>query len=173
MLIGYIFNDTENEQANRLKEFGCQTVDASLTPIKNRLAAGDTLVVTHLGALDMKPDELSAFILYLLSRKRADLLSLDDKLDTRGPFREYLVATLSAIARAGSAVAIERRMRGTRRAKASGKKLGRPFKMTVARFKRAQDFIRKGELNARSARILMGISKTTYYRWKKQILDNK
>lgn len=120
----------------------------------------------------MKPDELSAFILYLLNRKHADLLSLDDKLDTRGPFREYLAVTLAAIARAGAAVAIERRVRGARRAKASGKKLGRPFKMTPDRFKRAQNLIHKGTLTARSARLLMGISKTTYYRWKKQMVDN-
>lgn len=161
MLIGYI----RNEEEKRLRAAGCQVILADLPTAMARLAPGDTLVVTRLDRLDMTTSQLVTLLHELSSKKRAHLRSLADNLDTAGPYGSFLSDLLARMAQADTAVKRERRLRGVKAAQ--GKQTGRPPVLSDERFQRALYLIKRKEITPSAAISLLGVSKTTFYRWRK------
>lgn len=165
MLLGYIRED-DGSQHRRLLAAGCKVVAEDLQYILKRLAPDDTLVVTSLDRLDLTAVEFFALLEEIMARKRADFRSLEERLDTAGPFREYMVSLLSAAKRAQVVIKNERRRRGI--LKAAGKQTGRPRKMTKQKFLRAQKMVDAGRATASDVIAMLGVSRYTYYYWRKR-----
>lgn len=161
MLIGYI----RNEEEKRLRAAGCQFVTPDLSAALARLVPGDTLVITRLDRLDMTSEQLLAFLHELFSKKRASLRSLEDSLDTSGPYGSFLSDLLGRITQADAAVKRERKLRGVKAAQ--GKQTGRPPVLSEERIRRALYLIARKEITASAAINLLGVSKSTFYRWRK------
>jgi DNA invertase Pin-like site-specific DNA recombinase len=171
MLLGLIRDDENGEQRRRLAAVGCRVIEDSLPAAQNRLAPGDTLVVTSLDRLDLNSEETFSFLHTLLLNKRADLRALDNKLDTGGPCRDHLLAWLNGVYKTSVVVKKERRLRGAKAARRSSARKGRPAVLQKERFLRAYRLVEKGEVTERGAIMLLGVSKSTYYRHKKQYLN--
>lgn len=170
MLVGLTRED-DGTQRKRLLEHGCRVIEDNFTGALNRLASGDTLVVTSLDRLALKTAEFYPFLRDLLGKRRADLRALDERFDTGGPFHEHLLTLFVAIDKADSAFAAEKRRKFIAKLKTYGKQGGRPPRLSRERFLRGYHLVKTKQVNERSLIFLFGVSRATYYRWKKKVLS--
>jgi DNA invertase Pin-like site-specific DNA recombinase len=120
---------------------------------------GDVLIVTKLDRLARSTRDLHN-ILGELKEKGADLVVLDQQIDTSTPAGAMFFTMLAAVSQFETELRAERVREGTARAKAQGKYLGRPKKIDDARLVAAYD-----ELQCVSAVCRQeGVSRNTVYR---------
>ena len=124
---------------------------------------GDVLVITKLDRLARSMFDLQS-IVATLERKKADLVVLDQKIDTTTPTGRLTFHLLGAVAEFERDLINERRNEGMQRAKEKGVQFGRKPKLSESQILELQAADRAGE----SLKELMqrfGISKATFYRY--------
>ena len=179
MKIGYArvssLGQSLDTQIEKLKAAGCEKIfqeKKSGASTRKREAAnaalefcreGDVLVITKLDRLARSMFDLQS-IVATLERKKADLVVLDQKIDTTTPTGRLTFHLLGAVAEFERDLINERRNEGTQRAKEKGVRFGRKPKLSENQIAELLAADRAGE----SSKELMqrfGISKATFYRY--------
>ena len=118
------------EQVFREVASGAKTDRAQLRRALDQLAAGDVLMVTRLDRLARSTLDL-LHTLKVVADKGAGFRSLADAwADTTTPHGRLMLTVLGGLAEFERELIRTRTGEGRRRAKAQGKSLGRPFKLT-------------------------------------------
>lgn len=178
MNIGYArvssLGQSLDTQIEKLQAFGCEKIfqeKKSGASTGKRVAVnealefcreGDVLVITKLDRLARSMFDLQD-IVQTLERKKADLVVLDQKIDTTTPTGRLTFHLLGAVAEFERDLINERRNEGMEQARKRGVRFGRKPKLSDAHIEELRKAHRAGEgrveLMAR-----FGISKTTFYR---------
>ena len=131
---------------------GAKTDRSQLRRALDQLAAGDVLVVTRLDRLARSTRDLLNTLATITDRK-AGFRSLGDAwADTTTAHGRLMLTVLGGLAEFERELIRARTGEGRARAKANGKSLGRPFKMTTHQRKEALARRENGELLAEIAR---------------------
>ena len=173
MLIGYKRDDKGDRQLDALRKEGCERVLDDLDECLRLLAPGDTLVVTNLHRIDIRRSGIYDFLEKVIVEKKASIRSIADDLDTSGPVREILAALLVAISKNDKILKVERMGRGAATLSKLGNREGRKPTMTKSRMLHISSIVAYGGMNVSDAIKLAGVSKTTYYRWRKRLTSGK
>ncbi len=120
------------------------------------------LVITKLDRLARSMFDLQG-IVQTLERKKADLVVLDQKIDTTTPTGRLTFHLLGAVAEFERDLINERRNEGMERAKQKGVRFGRKPKLTDLEIEELRAAHRAGE-EPKALMERFGISKTTFYR---------
>lgn len=105
----------------------------------NRLEGGDTLVVLKIDRLGRDCLDIQSTI-KALTERRVKVISLDlGGMDVTSSLGSFMMTMLAAVAQMERDRIKERTGDGLRRAKAQGKKLGRPFKTNLSQIKAERD----------------------------------
>ena len=141
-----------------------------------RLRKGDTLVVKSIDRLGRNYDEIIEQWRYITKEKGAGIVVLDmPLLDTRQSrdltgtlIADIVLQLLSYVAQTEREAIRQRQAEGIAAAKARGVHFGaRPMKRPACFDQYARAY-RAGEISARAAARLLGISHTTFLRWEKE-----
>src|SRR5881296_1794708 len=100
--------------------------------------------------------------LELFRHLNVEFISLREQIDTGSPLGQAVFTIIAAIAQLERSLIAERVRAGLRRARAEGKRLGRP--PLQVDFGRLENLIRR-KLSVRSAAKELGISPSSYLRW--------
>ena len=131
---------------------GAKTDRAQLRRVLGQLRAGDVLIVTRLDRLARSTRDLLN-TLATIADSKAGFRSLGDAwADTTTAHGRLMLTVLGGLAEFERELIRARTGEGRARAKASGKSLGRPFKMTTHQRKEALARREKGELLTEIAR---------------------
>lgn len=164
MNIGYA---RSKEEAQRLLDGGCQQVEQDLTAALRRLQPDYVLVVTSVLVFDLPLIDILKLLQEILRKKRAGLRSLDDKIDTTGPFRMYTADLLSVLLQADAVRRYNRKRIGARAAR--GKQTGPSKHVNIDTFRLAQELVERNEITVVDACSILSIERTTYYRWARRL----
>lgn len=178
MNIGYArvssLGQSLDTQIEKLSSFGCEKIfqeKRSGATTGKRVAVnealefcreGDVLVITKLDRLARSMFDLQG-IVQTLERKKADLVVLDQKIDTTTPTGRLTFHLLGAVAEFERDLINERRNEGMEQARKRGVQFGRKPKLSESKIEELRQVHRAGE----EPKILMerfGVSKTTFYR---------
>ncbi len=178
MNIGYArvssLGQSLDTQIEKLQAFGCEKIfrekkSAASTgkreAVKEALEfcrEGDVLVITKLDRLARSMFDLQG-IVQTLERKKADLVVLDQKIDTTTSTGRLTFHLLGAVAEFERDLINERRNEGMERARQKGVRFGRKPKLSDLEIEELRAAHRAGE----EPKVLMerfGLSKTTFYR---------
>ncbi len=178
MNIGYVrvssLGQSLDTQIEKLQAFGCEKIfrekaSAASTgrrePVKEALEfcrEGVVLVITKLDRLARSMFDLQG-IVQPLERKKADLVILDQKIDTTTPTGRLTFHLLGAVAEFERELINERRNEGMERAKEKGVRFGRKPKLTDERIEELRAAYGAGE-QRNDLMKRFGISKATFYR---------
>jgi DNA invertase Pin-like site-specific DNA recombinase len=131
---------------------GAKTGRSQLRRALDQLDAGDVLIVTRLGHLARSTRDLLNTLATITDRK-AGFRSLGDAwADTTTAHGRLMLTVLGGLAEFERELIRARTGEGRARAKARGKSLGRPFKMTTHQRKEALARLESGELLTEIAR---------------------
>ena len=141
MLLGYARVSTEEQhleqQVKALRAFGCEEIKSEkasgrtmdrpeLTALLNYARAGDTVVVDKLDRFSRNFTDI-VLLANKMKEKGVGFKSLsEDWADTTGPANELIFRIFAGIAEFERERISERTVAGLERAKAQGKRLGRP-----------------------------------------------
>ncbi len=140
---GQVFRETAS---------GAKTDRAQLRQVLGQLAAGDVLMVTRLDRLARSTRDLLNTLATVADRK-AGFRSLGDTwADTTTAHGRLMLTVLGGLAEFERELIRARTGEGRARAKANGKSLGRPFKVTAHQRKEALARRESGELLTKIAR---------------------
>lgn len=166
MKIGYARVSTKDQsldaQIDALKKAGCEEIYAEKasgskddrTELKACLRAlreGDTLVVWKLDRFGRTLRTLIEQVTELGERGIA-FESLTEKLDTSSAGGKLMFHVFASLAEFERSLTIERVQNGLASAKARGKRIGRPQKLTTAQKKQIADLLENGHTGAEVAR---------------------
>lgn len=180
MKIGYARVSTSGQtldaQLDQLRAIGCDPIfketmsgargdRPEMRKALDALSEGDVLIITRLDRLARSTRDLLD-IVHTIETRGAKLNALADSwADTTTPTGKLILTVLGGLAEFERSLIAERTAEGRQRAKAAGRRLGRPPKLT--RFQR--DAVHKmrssGKDNAEIARIV-GVSRSTISRVK-------
>lgn len=179
-MIGYARVSTAGQtldaQREQLAGAGCSTIfEETISGAKSKrpelhraldqLVSGDVLLVTRLDRLARSTRDLLD-IVHTIETKGAQLKSLSDAwADTTTPTGKLILTVLGGLAEFERSLIVERTSEGRARARAAGKRLGRPHKLTPYQRAQAVKMRADGQDNAEIARIL-GVSRSTISRIK-------
>lgn len=179
MKIGYArvssLGQSLDTQKEKLETFGCEKIfreKRSGASTSKREAVnealefcreGDVLVITKLDRLARSMFDLQN-IVATLERKKADLVVLDQKIDTTTPTGRLTFHLLGAVAEFERDLINERRNEGMQRAKEKGVQFGRKPKLSDSQVQELRVADRAGE-RPKDLMQRYGISKATFYRY--------
>lgn len=128
------------------------------------LREGDTLHVESISRLARSTRDLLS-IVDQLTAKGVNFVSHKEAIDTTTPQGRFVLTIFGALAELERETTLQRAQEGIQAAQAAGKRFGRPpvpkppkFDSTVSRW-------RAGEITASEAYRLLGLSKSTFYRF--------
>jgi len=128
--------------------------------------AGDVLVATRLDRLARSVTQLVSMG-ELLARKGVELVILDQQIDTTIPYRKLLFHLLAAVAEFELGVRNDAIIAGMAHARASGKHIGRPYKISNDVLARIRDLAGDGYSKAEIARRVKLDRSTIYRVWER------
>jgi DNA invertase Pin-like site-specific DNA recombinase len=143
-------------------QLGSRDDRPNLAALLGRLQPGDELVVWRLDRLGRSMRHLLDTVEELRQRG-VGFRSLTEDIDTVSPTGEFVFRILAALAQFERGLTDQRRSDGIAAAKARGKRLGRPDKLTGERLAAARAMIAAGRPIAEVARVLE-VSRMTLYR---------
>jgi DNA invertase Pin-like site-specific DNA recombinase len=144
------------------RQSGARDDRPELARCLERLQAGDTLVVWRLDRLGRSMRHLLATV-EDLGRRGVGFQSLTEHLETESPTGRLVFHVLAALAEFERDITAQRRQAGIAAARARGKHLGRPVKLTSAQLEVAADLLATGRSRSEVARVL-GVDRSTLYR---------
>ena len=176
-IVGYARVSTVGQsldvQLSKLQAYGCDPIFSdkhtgttadrpSLKECRNYLRKGDSLVITKMDRLARSTFHLTQ-IAEELKVKGADLVVLDQNIDTSTPTGKLLFNMLASIAEFETEIRRERQLEGIEKAKEKGVQFGRKAKLTdnevqELRKKRADGVLIKDLMSC------YGLSKASVYR---------
>ena len=176
-IVGYARVSTVGQsldvQLSKLRAYGCDPIFSdkhtgttadrpSLKECRNYLRKGDSLVITKMDRLARSTFHLTQ-IAEELKVKGADLVVLDQNIDTSTPTGKLLFNMLASIAEFETEIRRERQLEGIEKAKEKGVQFGRKAKLTdnevqELRKKRADGVLIKDLMSC------YGLSKASVYR---------
>lgn len=122
---------------------GVSKTRPALTRCLKSLRRGDCLVIWKLDRLGRSLIDLLKRIEWL-EAEGIGLRSLTEHIDTQSPVGRMLIAVLGSVAQFERDLIIERTRAGMMRAKAQGKQVGQPLKMTDKRKAEVERMIKAG-----------------------------
>lgn len=177
MIIGYARTSTTDQrfgleaQVDELKSAGCEKVfneqvssvgkRQRLDEIMEFVRDGDVLVITKLDRLARSVKHLWKIVDFLQS-KGVNLRILNIALDTSTATGKLMLSLLGAVGEFEREIMLERQREGIAKAKASGKKFGRPSTVQA----KADEIIALRELGLGASEVArrVGISRASVYR---------
>ncbi len=197
-IYGYIRVSTISQRDDRqwlaMEDFGipkeCIFVDRqsgkdfdrpAYSEMMERLNPGDTLVVKSLDRLGRNYDEMTRQLDIITKEKEAAIVVIDlPLLDTRNKYGDDLTAKLisnlviqvfSYVAETERNMNHQRTMEGLAAARARGVQLGRKPMKKPAGYKGIRERWKAGEVSARKAAEILGVSTPTFLKWVKKPID--
>lgn len=186
MKIGYIrvsdFEQTQDLQIDALSTANCDVIYADhgvsgsivkrkgLTDVFAALKKGDTLVVWKLDRLGRSTIHL-LLMLDELRKKGIDFVALTQGIDTTTSIGRMLFGQLAVFAEFEREQIRERTKAGMAAAKARGKHIGRPRKLTAAQVESATRLIKSHKQNLKSMSKILNVSSLTLSRAMARDLD--
>jgi DNA invertase Pin-like site-specific DNA recombinase len=182
-LIGYarVFTggQTIDQQVAALREAGCSHVFADslsgrhagrpeLQACLDALRPGDTLVVLRLDGLGRSLQDLISTVVDL-RRRGAGFRSLHEALDTTTPGGRLVFHVFAALAEFIRELIVEGTHEGLTAARARGVRLGRPQAMNAEQIGHARDLLARPENTVSSIARLLGVSRSTIYKYVPEI----
>jgi len=176
MLVGYARTSTKDQvldlQLDALKDAGCERVFTDqlsgakrdrpgLEQVLDFVREGDQLVIWKLDRLGRSIKDLLE-IAETLEKKKVELKSLTDNIDTSTPMARFFFHMMGALAQMERELAQERVKAGLEAARRRGRTGGRPKKLTEERMERAQTLLAAGFSVPHVAKQL-GIGASTLY----------
>jgi len=161
MYVGYARVSTKDQnlesQLSALKEAGCEEVyggkwsglstenDTALAQMIKFIRKGDTVVVTRLDRLGRSLRQIITVIDDIVD-KGATLKSLDGVINTadNSPMSKAMINLLGVFAQLERDLIAERTLEGQQRAKAAGKHVGRPPKLSPDQVKKIRKALKQG-----------------------------
>jgi len=133
---------------------------SEFSKLLNQIRDGETLVVTKLDRLGRDVVDILTTIRYLTSRNIEVIVLQLGKFDLTSTAGKLLLTMLMAVAEMERDILVERTKMGLLRAKAEGKKLGRPKKTNTQQRKEIIQKLEEGKSVSEVARIY-GISRAS------------
>jgi len=130
----------------------CATQRPEFSNLLTRIRSGETLVVSKLDRLGRDAVDVMQTIRLLSDRKVKVVVIQLGNTDLTSPPGKMLLTMLAAVAEMERDLLVERTQAGLQRAKAQGKKLGRPAKTTDTQRKSIRDDLKKGVSVSQMAR---------------------
>jgi DNA invertase Pin-like site-specific DNA recombinase len=144
------------------KQSARTAVRPELDRVLDHLREGDALVVTRLSRLSRSVKDLIA-VTELIRQRGADLVSLQEGIDTTNSAGRLYFHILAAIAEFQVDLIRENTREGLKSARARGRLGGRPRKLSPAKIRVAQELYDKKEKTVREIAKELGVSATTVY----------
>jgi len=198
MEYGYIRVSTreqnEDRQVSALREFGIPDRRMVIEKqsgrdfnrplyraLVRRLREGDVLVVKSIDRLGRDYEEILEQWKFLTKEKRADIVVLDmPLLDTRTGrdltgrlIADIVLELLSYVAQTEREFIRQRQAEGIDAARARGVRLGRPPMERPENWEEVFRMYRAFEINGEQAAVMLGVSHTTFFRWKNRELQKE
>lgn len=179
MLVGYARVSTEEQnldlQLDALKQAGCENffqdemsgANSHRPGLSEALAfmrPGNTLVVWRLDRLGRSLKDLLQQI-EELQQRGIQFRSLHESIDTTSPGGKFQFHVFSALAEFERDLIRERTMAGLRAARSRGRLGGRRKEMTAEKVKLAARLMKDPNVSAQEICQMLGISRTTLYRY--------
>ena len=176
-IVGYARVSTVGQsldvQLSKLQAYGCDPIFSdkhtgttadrpSLKECRNYLRKGDSLVITKMDRLARSTFHLTQ-IAEELKVKGADLVVLDQNIDTSTPTGKLLFNMLASIAEFETEIRRERQLEGIEKAKEKGVQFGRKAKLSDGEVKEMRQKRSDGVL-IKELMSSYGISKASVYR---------
>lgn len=183
MLIGYARVSTLDQnldtQSDELKNFGCKKIfggkhsgvssanEDALAEMIDYIRDGDTVVVTRLDRLGRSLKSIIGAV-ESIAAKDAKLKSLDGAVDTTSdsPMAKAMVNLIATFAQLERDLIAERTAEGQARAKAAGKHVGRPTKLSEDDIRNIKKALSRGTSVSKLAR-KYEVSRPTISKFKK------
>lgn len=182
-IVGYARVSTVGQnieaQVEELKKAGCSLIYEEKVSGKNTereelrkllksLEKGDTLIVTSFSRFARNTKDLLGMVKELESNGVA-FRSLKEDISTKGATGKLMLTLLGAFATFERELMLEKQRDGINYAKEQGKYKGKARTIFVDdTMKRLFERVEKGELKAKEALKLSGVSQGTYYKLKKE-----
>lgn len=118
------------------------------------------------GAADRLCDHLRDFLdlWHRMEQLGADLVILEENLDSRSPAGRQSIQTLESFARLEFSYHSQRKKAGIRAARQKGRRIGRPPAAVPADFRSICQAWSKGEISGQEAARLSGLGSTSFYK---------
>ena len=160
-------------QLSKLQAFGCDPIFSdkhtgttadrpSLKECRNYLRKGDSLIITKMDRLARSTFHLTQ-IAEELKVKGADLVVLDQNIDTTTPTGKLLFNMLASIAEFETEIRRERQLEGIEKAKEKGVQFGRKAKLSDDEVQELREKRADGVL-IKDLMVEFGLSKASVYR---------
>lgn len=143
------------------KQSGAKRDRKELNRVLDQLRDGDSLVVYRLDRLARSTRDMLE-ISDLINAKGANLVSVNDMIDTRTPGGKCVFTIMSAISQMERELLVQRTKDGLAAAKERGAEFGRPKKMTPELIRQVQ-LANDDNVPMRDTCAMLSISKSTYY----------
>ena len=157
------------------KESGKNLNRAGYQALKNAmLRSGDTLIVKSLDRLSRNKNDIKNELQYFKDNNiRLKVIDLPTTMMSLPEGQEWvfdmvnniLIEVLGTIAEQERQTIRKRQQEGIEAAKAKGKHLGRPKAIKPDNYDDIISCWRSGEITARQAMAMLGVSKSVFYRW--------
>ena len=135
--------------------------------LMTQLRPGDSIMVTGIDRLGRSTKDLSS-LLEVLHEKQVDLIVLGYDFDTRTSQGRMIFNFMAMIAENERMRNMERIQQGLEAARANGKRVGRPSKLTAQQIERINEIYSKRSLTVKEICIMYNISKVTMYKYLKE-----
>lgn len=133
-----------------------------LLKLKNKLRAGDVVVIESLSRLGRSTKDLLNLI-EEWNMQEIKLISLKENIDTTTPTGKLLITVLSAISQFERDITVQRTNEGLKAARARGRKGGRP-KANIKQVEKAIKLYNAQVHSIKEIAAITGISQATLYR---------
>lgn len=143
------------------KQSGAKRHRAELNRVLDLLRDGDSLVVYRLDRLARSTRDMLE-IADLINAKGANLISINDMIDTRSPGGKCTFTILAAVSQMERELLISRTMHGQAAARERGVEFGRPKKLTPQLVKQVR-LAYEDKVPMKDTCAMLSISKSTYY----------
>lgn len=182
MLVGYARVSTQDQQValqeDALHQVGCEqifidTVSSrqverpGLSDAFKVLRSGDTLVVWKLDRLGRSLSHLVS-VINTLQQQGIHFRSLQENIDTTSGVGKLVFHLFAALAEFEHDLICERTQAGLEAARARGRLGGRPKSLNTKEIAQAKALYNAKELSVKDICALLGIGKTTFYRYLNQ-----
>ncbi len=139
-----------------------------LNKLKLEVIKGDTIYVESISRLGRNVDDLRSLVEYF-REKEVTVHFIKEGFSTSGTMYKFLLTILGAVAEMERELIVERVREGITKAQThgtrSGKPIGRPLRTFPARWQKYYDQWKAHEITAAEFVRLVGMSRTTLYRY--------